>query len=237
MGLKIRLIIICLLIGSLIIPAHAQRKKGWSYTEPLYVEVRHSFSNITNSNLSFVADLLKFSNSFGKSLPYQKFGFGLSLAQMNIVVNSSDHEINARDMTLLPIYLHVIPWMKIKKYEFQPVEFSERVYNGTKYYYNPNKTGYDDVTSDAIIISLMATFWGMGDEIIEYDGTTRKFNRRYFNLSTEYNHNFRSLKKGGVGQISLSLVMNNYLGYENGKWVYLPSIGIKIPFCIFEITY
>lgn len=114
-----------------IFSAISQSKYGWREGVVFSGAIQHPLSIKSNTNFGYSLEGFKFSTSFGKASPYQKFGIGISLVDYNYN--------NGELSSLLPIYLIMIPWIKLKTYGFQPIEYKGTDDLGrTGYYYNPN---------------------------------------------------------------------------------------------------
>jgi hypothetical protein len=217
----------------------SQTVHGWKNFEFLSIYGGFPFSKDLITKNIFSMEFLRFSTSFRQASPIQKFGIGTELFDMNIYGKDDNGSV-----TLFPLILHYIPWMRFETYAYQPIKrTTPGPYGKDKiYYYDPDETNYEGGVSSSLEFTLKSTLWGLADDITKPDGTTkRQWNKKYFILRTAYVYNLRSKKKGEMGVsngfgFKMSAEINNYLIFENGKAIYAPHVGIRLVMGILEIN-
>jgi hypothetical protein len=226
--------LLILLLGfcySLYFYSQENEKRGWSIFEFFNMGLGYRF-NEKKIGITTV-DFIKYSTSLGKATPYQRFGIGSELFE---VVNFQEGCF----ITPFPINLHFIPWMKLETYEYYDYQdrgsYRQGNYIVHSYSYDPNKTIYTKAMQSAFLITLSGSFWSIYKPKGFYtaaDEEDFRVKSNSFNCRASYILNLTAKEKNrGLFErnFSISADFNNYVAFFNGKYIYLPSISLKLSF-------
>lgn len=136
------------------------------------------------ANYLFHLSFVNFRISPYKSSPYPRFGFSTSLIEVYGLGGESKKHGKWRE-SVLPIYLHFIPHMKIKEMKVQPNELKrDRNWGRDLYYFHPtNKTECIQVVKKFIDISLGGSIWAdikskAPDDLVSFEAGEKGMSRK-----------------------------------------------------------
>jgi len=151
------------MIGSTIVNSVYAQEIGWNSLH----QIELSYGTLMgNSNSHISLSVISFGGSPYKSVPYARIGFGSAIVEYNQPGDRS----RGRG-SWLPLYFHVIPYMRLEQWLAQPIERIERGAFDIKYYYYPSKATEVPFARKLIDIYIGGSAWSYNpDDDVNFFG-------------------------------------------------------------------